>query len=155
MRPEIIIPLLGLMIPIIVVVLGAGVGTLAIYVGYRRRKEIFAMYHQERMAAIEKGVEVPPLPEALFTEEGRPQRPYHPRRHLLRGLAWLFVGLGLGAGLWATAGLDWALFSLVPTGIGLAHLIYYFVEGKKEAATLDRPEPPILAGGAPGVSPSH
>lgn len=144
------------MIPIIVVVLGAALGMLAIYLGYRKRKEIFVLYHQERMAAIEKGVEVPPLPEALLTDEGgRPARPYHPRRHLLRGLAWLFVGLGLGAGLWATAGFDWALFSLVPIGIGLAQLIYYFVEGKKEAQALDRPEPPILTASSPGVSPSH
>ena len=147
MRPEIIIPLLGLMIPMVIVVVGGGVALLAIYLGYRRRKEIFSMYHQERMAAIEKGVDLPPLPDALLTDDSRPARPYHPRRHLLRGLAWLFVGIGLGLGLTPTAGLNWALFSLVPAGIGLAHLIYYFVEGKKEAAAIEREkasQPPVL-----------
>jgi hypothetical protein len=124
------------MIPIISVILGIAVAMLAIYLSYRKRKEIFALYHQERMAAIEKGVELPPLPDALLTDDGKPLQPYNPRRHLLKGLAWLFVGLGAGAGTWATAGLDWALFGLVPIGIGLAHLIYYFVEGKKEAEKL-------------------
>jgi hypothetical protein len=134
------------MIPIIAVILGIAVAMLAIYLSYRKRKEIFALYHQERMAAIEKGVELPPLPEAMLTDDGRPFRPYHPRRHLLRGLAWLFVGLGGGVATWATAGLDWALFGLVPVGIGLAHLIYYFVEGKKEAQAIERDRLSPVAG---------
>jgi Domain of unknown function (DUF6249) len=133
-----LIPIIGLMIPIIAIVMGLGVAMLAIYLSYRKRKEIFTLYHQERMAAIEKGVELPPLPDALLTEDGRPLRPYNPRRHLLKGLAWVFVGIGLGLGLWATVGFDWALFSLVLIGIGLAHLIYYFVEGKKEAQVLEQ-----------------
>lgn len=150
--PEILIPTLGLMIPIITIVMGVGIAMLAIYLGYRRRKEMFALYHQERMAAIEKGVEVPPLPEALLTEDGKPLRPYHPRRHLLRGLAWLFVGIGLGIALWASVDSNWALFSLIPIGIGLAHLIYYFVEGKKEAEAIDRERLPSPAGSSAGVS---
>lgn len=147
MRPELLIPLMGLMIPILIVVVGGSAALLAIALGYRRRKEIFAMYHQERMAAIEKGVDLPPLPDALLTDDGRPARPYHPRRHLLRGLVWLFVGIGLGLALLGTVALNWALFSLVPVGIGLAHLIYYFVEGKKEAEALEREkaaQPPVL-----------
>jgi hypothetical protein len=57
---------------------------------------------------------------------------------LLKGLVWVFIGFGLGCGIWRTAGFDWALFALVPIGIGLAHLIYYFVEGKKEAEEIDQ-----------------
>ena len=150
--PELLIPLLGLMIPIMVVVLGAGIAMMAIYLGYRRRKEIFSMYHQERMAAIDKGVELPPLPEALLMEDGRPARPYHPRRHLFRGLAWLFIGIGMGVALAASVASNWALFSLVPCGIGLAHLIYYFVEGKKEAQAMERDRPPIIAGSSSPAS---
>jgi hypothetical protein len=136
-----LIPLAAMMIPIISIVLGIGVAMLAIYLSYRKRRDMFALYHQERMAAIEKGVEVPPLPDALLTDDGKPLRPYHPRRHLFRGLAWLFVGIGLGVALWATVGHDWALFSLVLIGIGLAHLIYYFVEGKKEAEAIEKLAP--------------
>ena len=135
-----IIPLVALSIPIVAIIMGVGVAFLAIYLSYRRRRDFFAMYHQERMAAIEKGVELPPLPEALLTEDGKPLQPYNPRRHLLKGLAWSFVGIGAGAGLWQTVGRDWALFSLVPIGIGLAQLIYYFVEGKKEAEAAEQEE---------------
>jgi Mg2+/citrate symporter len=136
--------LLALMIPIIAIILAMGSAMLAMYLGYRKRKDIFTLYHQERMAALEKGVEVPPLPEALFSESARP---YNPRRHLFTGLAWLFVGLGLGVALYVVAG-HWALFSLIPIGIGLAHLIYYFVEGRREAAEAQ----PAQAPAAPPAS---
>jgi len=126
------------MIPIIAIILGIAVAMLALFLNYQKRKQMFALYHQERMAAIEKGVELPPLPDALLTEDGKPLQPYNPRRHLLKGLAWLFVGLGAGVGLWATVDYTWALFSLVLIGIGLAHLIYYAVEGRKEAETLEQ-----------------
>ena len=145
-EPGMLIPIIGLMIPIIAIVMGVGVALLAIYLSYRKRKEMFALYHEERMAAIEKGVDLPPLPDALLTDDGKPLRPYNPRRHLLKGLAWLFVGIGLGAALWTTVGHDWALFSLILIGIGLAHLIYYFVEGKKEAEAIERDRLSPVAG---------
>ncbi|HYG33601.1 MAG TPA: DUF6249 domain-containing protein [Clostridia bacterium] len=130
--------ILALLIPIIAIILGILLAMMVIYLGYRRRKEVFALYHTERMAALEKGVELPPLPDALLSEDGRPFFPYTPRRHLLRGLVWLFAGLGLGAALGPTAGWDVALFALIPIGIGMAHLIYYFVEGRKEAEAMEK-----------------
>ncbi len=136
--PDEAIPILALFIPIIAIVLGIGIAMLAIFLSYRRRKETFALYHQERMAALDKGVELPPLPDFLLTEGGKPSGPYNPHQHLLKGLVWLFIGIGLGIALWQTVGLDWALFSLIPVGIGLAQLIYYFVEGKKEAEAIEQ-----------------
>ena len=56
---------------------------------------------------------------------------------LLAGLIWLFVGIGLFVALGAVAGDDVRHFALIPGGIGLAFLIYYFVEGRKEAATTE------------------
>jgi hypothetical protein len=123
------------MIPIISIVLGIGIAALAIVLNYRKRKELMALYHQERMMALEKGVEVPPLPEALLTDGGAP---HNPRRHLLKGLVWLFIGIGLGVALYAVGHSREALFGLIPGGIGLAHLIYYLVEGRKEAETMER-----------------
>ena len=130
--------ILALMIPILAIVLGVGIAMLAIFLQYRRRKETFALYHQERMAALDKGVDLSPLPDFLLTEDSKPIRPYHPRRHLLKGLIWLFTGIGLGVALWPTAGFEYSLFSLILVGVGLAHLIYYFVEGKKEADAVDQ-----------------
>jgi hypothetical protein len=131
------VAILALIIPIIAIILGIGTAMLALYLGYRKRKEMFTMYHQERMSALEKGVELPPLPEDLLSNGAAL---YNPRRHLFKGLAWLFAGIGLGLGIWATTEYSWALFSLIPVGIGLAHLIYYFVEGKHEE-TQDKPTP--------------
>jgi hypothetical protein len=135
-----LIPLVSLLIPIVAIIMGIGIGMLALFLKYRRRKDIFSLYHQERMAALEKGVELPPLPDALFNEDGRPCRSYNPRRHLLKGLVGLFFGVGLGIALYMTVG-QWAFFALVPIGVGLAHLIYYFVEGKNEAKELEASQP--------------
>ncbi len=136
---------LALLIPIISIVMGIGVAMLAIYLGYKKRKELFTLYHQVRMLALEKGLEVPPLPEGLLEESGAP---YDPRRHLLKGLVWLFIGMALGLGLWSvvdTEGAHYSLFSLVFIGIGAAHLIYYFVEGKKQAAMAREERPTAVA----------
>jgi hypothetical protein len=57
-----------------------------------------------------------------------------PGAPLLTGLVWLFIGIGLYMGLAAVASRAVANFALIPGGIGVAFLIYYFVEGRKEAA---------------------
>ena len=132
MRPEI----LSLLIPIIAIVMGIGIGSLTIYLEYRKRKDMFALYHQERMAAIEKGIELPPLPEGFFSADGKPPRPLSPHGKLLTGLVWLFIGLSLLVALYFTHS-HAALFALIPTAIGLAYLIYYFAVGKKEAEALE------------------
>src|SRR5208283_5622063 len=104
---------------------------------YRKRKEVFAFYHQERMAAIEKGMECPPWPDRLLADEDAPSSP-SPRRHLLKGLVWLFIGLAATVAVYATVDLSHALFGLIPIGLGLAHLIYYGVEGRREAEVAER-----------------
>ncbi len=53
-----------------------------------RRQE---MLHQERLRALEKGGELPLTPE--------PSGPGTPRIYLLRGLLWLFTGIGLAVSL--------------------------------------------------------
>jgi 4-hydroxybenzoate polyprenyltransferase len=127
--------ILALMIPIIAIVMGIGIGMLAIYLGYRKRRELFAHFHQERMAAIEKGIECPPWPDSLLADQ---EASSSPRRHLLNGLVWLFIGVTGGVAVYATVAFRWALFGLVPIGIGAAHLIYYFVEGRKEAEAAEQ-----------------
>jgi hypothetical protein len=120
----------ALFIPIVSIIMGIGIGMLALVLNFKRRKDLFALYHQERMAAIDKGVELPPLPESLLSDDATP---YNPRRHLLKGLRWVFVGLALGVALYATVEERWFLFALIPVGAGLAHLIYYAVEGRQES----------------------
>ena len=52
---------------------------------YKRQQ----LRHQERMAAIEKSAELPAEPAE------RAPAPWSPRIYLLRGLIWLFTGIGL------------------------------------------------------------
>jgi hypothetical protein len=142
---------LGLCIPIIAITLGLGTGMLRMSLNYRKRKDMFALYHEERMAAIEKGVELPPLPEDFFNEDrklndflyeqaNQSRRASHGT--LLMGLILLFVGLTLWLALHFTvtredSGGDVALFGLIPAGVGAAFLIYYFTVGRKLAAEMD------------------
>ena len=139
MKPEII----GVFIPVIAIVMGIGIGMLSIVVNYRKRKEMFALYHQERMAAIEKGIELPPLPAEFFAEDGKSPSPHG---RLLTGLVWLFIGLALMLALYFTDSRG-AVFGLIPTAIGLAYLIYYFAVGKKEAETMEAERRARIAAG--------
>lgn len=123
-----------LLIPIVGIVMGIGIGMLAIYLNYRKRKEMFALYHQERMAAIDKGIELPPLPDAFFQDNGRAPSPHGT---LLSGLILAFVGVTLFIALYFLVQLQIALFALVPFGIGLAFLIYYFAVDRKRAKELE------------------
>jgi hypothetical protein len=54
------------------------------------------MHHQERMAALEKGLPVPAIPaaEAWLTNGSSRGLSTSPSGYLLRGLVWLFLGLG-------------------------------------------------------------
>src|ERR1700751_3697877 len=87
-----LIPALGLLVPILTVSVSLGALIIWIVVWYRRRMHEVDCRHKERMAAIEKGLELPP--------ESVPQpEPMRPRsRYLLRGLIWLGVGLAITFG---------------------------------------------------------
>lgn len=111
---------LPLAIPIIIIVLN-----------YRKRQQLMQLHHIERMAAIERGMEVPPLPVELIDGRLRGRR-----TSLLPGLVWFFVGVALLIALRAALSTEQAMIGLVPTGVGLAYLIYYFVDGRKIEARL-------------------
>ena len=116
----VLIPLAGITVPL-------SIPIVAIVLGYRQRRRVMELYHAERMAAIERGMELPPLPVELI--DGRVKRR---RSSLLPGLVWFFVGLAVLVG-WLIAGFDNDLpviGGLIPLGIGLAYLIYYGVEGR-------------------------
>ena len=102
-------------------------------VNYRKRKEIYVLYHQERMAAIEKGVELPPIPEDFFQDDGDDAKARSPHSDLGWGLFWLLGGLATLVALYFNFNGKVALFALIPVAIGLHYLIYYYAIGKKEA----------------------
>lgn len=129
---------LALFIPIIAIVMGVILGMLGMFFRYRRRREMFALYHQERMAALDKGIELPPLPEGFFSE--RSARGQSPHRSLRMGLIWSAVGITLGIALYFNRKPSAALFALIPMGVGIAQLVYYALVGKRQALELERRE---------------
>ena len=146
-------------IPIVAIVMGIGCGMLQIFLHYRKRKDMFALYHQERMAAIEKGIDLPSLPEDFFQEtDGRSRRRHSPHGTLLGGLILVFIGLTLYlalhfGGVRTDGGGDAGLFALIPAGIGAACLIYYFTVGRKLAAAQEEERKARLAELAQGRNP--
>ena len=137
MSQENMIPAMALLIPILSVTVSLGALIVWIVVWYRRRMHEVDCRHKERMAAIEKGLELPP--------ESLPQPQQMPRsRYLLRGLIWLGVGLAVTFG-----GHDWLRAPMGGSGwiavaVGVAYLIFYFVEGRK--AEVPKPELPAPGG---------
>jgi hypothetical protein len=125
---------IGAAIPIVAIVFGIGIGIVAIVMNQRQRALRLELRHKERLAAMDKGLELPPetLDPSLDPVNTRP-------RHLLRGLIWTFAGIAFAAMLYHVAGDDEAWIGGVPVAIGLGYLVFYFVEGRKEsAAMLDR-----------------
>ena len=135
----------GELIPIISIVLGIGMVVVAILTKHRRDMQQLELQHRERMAAIEKGLDLPP-------DRGSPQAPpvrtngYRPvgSRYLLKGLVWLGVGLAiaLSQNEWTE---HWHSYGCIAAAVGVAYLIYYAVEGRK----MDYP-PPGSDRGPPG-----
>lgn len=112
------------MIPITAIFMGIGIAMLGLWLDYRKKSEIFALHHKERMAAIEKGMDVPPLPPELFQRGayGRTSKDF-----LRRGLVWLLIGGSIILAM-SLEGSRGAMYGLIPAAIGLANLIFYFLQ---------------------------
>src|SRR5439155_21932190 len=81
---------LALTIPIIAIVMSLAIPIVAIITDFAKRRKIYELHHKERLAAIETGAELPPLPVELIGAYPK-SRP----RYLLRGLVWLFAWLAI------------------------------------------------------------
>jgi Flp pilus assembly protein TadB len=87
------------------------------------------------MAAIGRGMDIPPLPIELI--DGRSPRPRSRKSSLRSGLIWFFVGLAIVIGLVSSNEHHIPMFvALVPLAIGIAFLLYYFLEGRKSEALM-------------------
>jgi hypothetical protein len=124
-------------IPVVAIVFSIGLPMTAVIVwivlNYRKRRRLMELHHAERMAAIERGMEVPPLPVELIDGRGPRRR----RSSLLPGLVWFFIGAAVVVGALSSGEDDIPVWlGLVPLGIGLAYLIYYAVEGRRVEARI-------------------
>jgi hypothetical protein len=138
MPQEKLIEAMALLIPILSVTVSLGALIVWIVVWHRRRMREVDCRHQERMAAIEKGLELPP--DAVPLPAQMPPR----SRYLLRGLIWFGIGLAITFG-----GRDWLRGPMggagwIAVAIGAAYLIFYLVEGRK--TSVPKQEPPAPSG---------
>jgi Domain of unknown function (DUF6249) len=129
MTSDTLIASLALLIPILSVTVSLGALIIWIVVWHRRRVHEGDCRHKERMAAIEKGLDLPP--ESLPQPAQMPPR----ARYLLRGLIWLGVGIALTFGVGGTFGAHMGEFGWIAVAVGAAYLIFYFVEGRKPAVS--------------------
>jgi hypothetical protein len=112
-------------IPIIAIVMGIGIGMLGLWLDYQKKTRMFELHHKERLMAIERGMEVPPLPPEFFLN-GRRDTGSSPGANSLRwGLIWLLLGGALGVAIGVNAGLEAASWALLPIAVGLAQIIFY------------------------------
>ncbi|HXQ63654.1 MAG TPA: DUF6249 domain-containing protein [Steroidobacteraceae bacterium] len=119
--------MVAVFIPITAIMFGVACAIVSIVVTHRQRMQRAELRHRERLAAIEKGLELPPDPPDSDASGGR-RRP----RFLLRGLVLLFVGIALTVAMQQLPGNAPYLFGTIPGAIGLGYLIYYFIEGRRE-----------------------
>ena len=106
---------IAVFIPIVAIVFSLSIPIIAIITDAAKRRKIYELHHKERLAAIEKGIELPPLPPELLDRDfgRRARKP----RSLLNGLVWLLVGLGLLVALYFDPyRREWASVCLDPSG---------------------------------------
>ncbi len=118
------------LIPIVAIVMGCSIPIVVMLLDYKKKRSIYELHHRERLAAIDKGMEVPPLPPELFNGGGKPR--FRTSGHyLLRGLIWSAVGGGILLSLGRVTGEEESWFGLIPLLVGVAYLLYYAIEGRR------------------------
>jgi hypothetical protein len=132
-----------ILIPLVSIILGVGMTIVTILSRHRRQMQELDYRHRERMAAIEKGLDLPPDPvlveQAAAVQRQNGLRRSPGSRHLLRGLVWLGIGLAL---VLSKDLLGDRTYGWIAVAVGIAYLVYYALEGRQEG-------PPPGSGGSP------
>jgi uncharacterized membrane protein YfcA len=120
---NILIPTIALLLPVFIIFI---VFYFVFTTDYKKEK----LKKEERIKAIEAGVEIPAEPAAL---------PPTPLDYLRKGMLFLAVGLALTIGGWTSAGKVGGPFSsyfkiggLILIFIGIALVIFYKIQSKSE-----------------------
>jgi len=122
---------IGVFIPIVAIVMGIGIGMLAIWSEHKRKSQILEQNHRERMHAIDKGIELPPLPMNLVGTSNGPSTA-SAAKSLRSGIMLLLIGILLFFGIGVAGGKEGAIFGLIPAAVGVANLVYAAIQWEKE-----------------------
>jgi hypothetical protein len=129
MRPDII----GVFIPIVAIIMGCSIAIVSIWAEHKRKSQVLEQNHRERLNAIEKGIELPPLPLSL-TQEGNSNGPSTatPAKSLRAGIMLTLIGGLLFFAIGRVGAEEVALFGLIPAAVGVANLVYAAIQWNKE-----------------------
>jgi uncharacterized membrane protein YhhN len=122
---------IAVFIPIVAIVMGIGIGMLAIWSEHKRKAQLLEQNHRERMHAIEKGIELPPLPANLVSTSNGPSTA-SAAKALRSGIMLTLIGILLYSAIYYAGGHEGALFGLIPAAVGVANLVYAWILWQKE-----------------------
>ena len=134
MRPDVI----GVFIPIVAIIMGIGIGMLSIWSDHKRKAQLLEQNHRERMHAIEKGLELPPIPANLVGGSNGPATA-SAAKSLRSGIMLTLIGILLYVAIDVAGGKEGALFGLIPSAIGIANLVYAAIQWNKEKESAGKP----------------
>ena len=124
---------IALLIPIVAIVMGIGIGMLAIWAEHKRKSQLLEQNHRERMHAIEKGIELPSLPPNLVSSSNGSSTA-SAAKSLRNGIMLLLIGILLYFAIGESGGDEAALYGLIPAAVGVANLAYAAIQWNKEKA---------------------
>jgi hypothetical protein len=118
----------GVFIPIVAILAGIGVAIVGMLTAHRQRLQRNELRHRERLAAIDKGFELPPDPPDAEPKAG------DDARFLRHGLVLLAIGVTVTAAMIQIPDKDlpW-LFGFIPGAIGIAYLVYFAIRARLAA----------------------
>lgn len=121
------------LIPVVAIVMSLGIGMLGLWADHKRRSQMLEQLHRERMAAIEKGVDPPPMSTDPYADPTQLAKNVANAARVLRsGVFMLSLGLVLYFALDTVGASRAAVFGLLPGALGLANLAYAAVLFDKE-----------------------
>jgi hypothetical protein len=122
---------IAVFIPITAIIMGIGIGMMAIWSEHKRKSQLLEQNHRERMHAIEKGLELPPLPPNLVGMSNGPSTS-SAAKSLRSGIMLVLIGILLYFAIEVSGGHEGALFGLIPAAVGVANLVYAWIQWDKE-----------------------
>ena len=126
---------IAVMIPVVAIVMGIGLALVSVIAQHRTRVKALEQRHRERMAAIEKGIELPPdLASDSADDGGRGKKPAS--RYLLQGLICLGIGAALLVSSFTIMPAELQLPGGVLVAIGAALIIFYVAIGRTKPPAL-------------------
>lgn len=115
--------ILPLLIPIVAIVGGLAVAIVSIALDYKKKSQWLEAHHRERLAAIERGTELPPLPAGFFGERAPADAATRQARQVRWGLVLALGGAAVALAQYLIGDHDSAAWALVPIAVGLALLL--------------------------------